>query len=308
MLPQCCPLPSNLSPSARGVLRGTLSILRGQAAPRRGLPACGAACACRHPSQLRSSPGTAEEGNLGLVLQIWTSPGERSSAHMEALPKPSPPVTLAAFPWDADARSPQPAPKPGLPESCFPPALQWLAILCVLQGWVLARGLFSSCSSWWRISWGWGQVCCIPSVPAQPTHGSLPSSAPAPGGAGWACLGFVGFLASLSQPSWEKWKGCLLWHGLYSPISSSSSIPAGAGDTCLGSPRQARATPSENFGHTFGPGADSLLWVNSHCLAPSRARRFRAGSASGFQLLPFHCNLSGGAILQMLEETAAFFF
>lgn len=55
---------------AGGVLRGTLSILRGQAAPRRGLPACGAACACRHPSRLRGSLGPAEEGNLGLVLQI----------------------------------------------------------------------------------------------------------------------------------------------------------------------------------------------------------------------------------------------
>lgn len=147
-------------------------------------------------------------------------------------------------------------------------------------------------------------------MPVQPTRNSLMSSAPTQGKQGGLVRGLWVFQLPSLNPAEKNAKAefavapSLFPYLLFFPIPAA--LLAGAGNTCLGSPCQAWAILSRNFGQSFGPGA-SHLWANSHCFSLSQARRLKAGSASGFQLLPLHCNLPRGAILQMLEETTAIF-
>lgn len=302
MLPRCCPLPSNLSPSVCGVLWGTLSILRGQAAPRRGLPACGAACAGRHPSRLRSSLGPAKEGNLGLVLQIRMSPGERSSAHVPALPKPSPSVTLAAFPWDADARSTQ------LSEPRFPPqpCSGWPAPACCRAGsWPM--GSFLAAARDGELSGVGGKSAASHLCRGSPPAGACRAAHPLKGKQGGLVWGLWVFSFCLPTQLREMKRLFAVAPPLF-PYLLLFLHP------CWG------------WGHVSGeslPGTGKPVWEFRPHLWPrswfsSLGELPLPRSVSGSQVkgrlslrfpaaaLPLQS--VWGSILQMLEETAAFFF
>lgn len=308
MLPRCCPLPSNLSPGGWDCWRGFTGHPQHPAWASSPTPRSarlrGSVClqASKPASRLSRASRRGKPG-LG-VADLKVSGGEEqcpraSSAQALSVCDPRS-LSLGCGCQLTPAGSPNPAfPFPSLTVAGQPLRVAGLGpgLWAVFQLQLVMENYLGLGASLLRPS------CAGAAHPQEPAEQRTRSR-----GSRVGLFGFCGVLASVSQPSWEKWKGCLLWHRLYSPISSSSSIPVGAGDTCLGSPRQARASLSGNLGHAFGPGADSLLWANSYCLAPSRARRLRAGSASGFQLLPFHCNLSGGASSRCLRKPLPFFF
>lgn len=166
LLSQCCPLFGNLSPSTCRVSRGILSISK----PRNAVPTG----MMQEFSPSLQLPRASCRGNLGLV--VVSSMCCKSEHLQERGAVPMTQLCLSpswlwplSLPWDVAASPSQPGLKLGLPKICFPPAKP---TLCVFQGWILAHRRFCSCILWWRIPWGWGQICSIRSVLEQPTHSS----------------------------------------------------------------------------------------------------------------------------------------
>lgn len=251
---------------------------------------------CRNSVHLCSSLGPAAEEDQTLLLsQVCVTNISRREEQSPWPSSESPLAELKAFPWAVAASPPQPGLKLGLPKTCFPPASACSRAKSCLTG----NSGAASCDEEFTGVGG-------KSAPSHLCWSSPPTAMHPPRRMRVGLFGFCGFsiFPPLNQLREMKMLS-LLQHCLCSLVSSS---PAPWG-SLLGLGTRACGLPTRHRQSCLGilAMASSHFWVKSHCLSASQACRLRAGSGSSFHLLPLHCNLSGGAILQMLEEAIALF-